>query len=239
MINSVTDRVSASRGWAIAIGVGAAVLAGILLLLYLNRYRESVAGETAPTSVLVAKNLITQGTSGTVIGTKELYQVASLPAKEVKVGALADPAYLNGRVAVADILPSQQLTTADFTTETTTAVNTKITGAQRGISIGIDNIHGSLPHVAVGDHVDIYIALGTRDNGQSIVKLFRSDVKVLAVPNGSEGTGTLVLQVTDKDAADFAYAADNVQFYFTIRPKSGARRTRPDTATINTVIASR
>jgi Flp pilus assembly protein CpaB len=238
MINSFTERVSASRGWAIAVGIGAAVLAGILLLLYLNQYRDSVAGETAPTSVLVARNLILEGTSGTVIGTKDQYQVASLPAKEIKVGALADPAYLNGRVAVADILPGQQLTTADFTTATTTAVNTKITGAQRGISISIDNVHGSLSQVAAGDHVDIYIAVGARNNGQAMVKLFRPDVLVMAVP-GQENSGNLVLRVDQKDAADFAYAADNTQFWFTIRPKSGARRTRPDIATINTVIASR
>jgi Flp pilus assembly protein CpaB len=238
MINSVTERVSASRGWAIAIGIGAAVLAGILLLLYLERSRESVTGETAPTSVLVAKNLITKGTSGTVIGTKELYQVASLPAKEVKVGALTDPAYLNERVAVADILPSQQLTTADFTTETTTAVNTKLIGGERGISISIDNVHGSLSQVAAGDHVDIYVAVGARNNGQALVKLFRPNVLVMAVP-GQENSGNLVLRVDQKDAADFAYAADNMQFYFTIRPKSGARPTRPDTATINSVLASR
>src|SRR5215203_929621 len=98
MINSLSGKVASSRSWAIGVGIGAAVLAGLLLLVYLNRYRDSVNGETAPTPVLVAKALIVKGTSGTVIAGKELYQGASIPNKDVKVGAIADPAYLSGRV---------------------------------------------------------------------------------------------------------------------------------------------
>ena len=246
MINSLGGKMAASRSWAIAIGIGAAVLAGILLLVYLNRYRDSVAGETAPTSVLVAKSLIVKGTSGTQIAGKELYQGVSLPAKEVKVGALADPAYLNGRVAVSDILPGQQLTNADFTTTTTNLVKTKISGRQRGISVAVDNVHGSTAQIEAGDHIDIYVALGAKANGQSIVKLFRQNVLVLQSPTtttNSDGTveqsnsdgGPFVLRVNTRDAADFAYAADNTQFWFIIRPQAGAKPTRPDTASIATV----
>jgi pilus assembly protein CpaB len=246
MINSLSGKMGASRSWAIVIGIGAAVLAGILLLVYLNRYRDSVAGETAPTSVLVAKSLIVKGTSGTQIASKELYQGVSLPNKEVKVGALADPAYLNGRVAVSDILPGQQLTTSDFTTATTTLAKTKITGRQRALSVSVDNVHGSTAQIEAGDRIDIYIALGAR-NGQSIVKLFRQNVLVLQSPttvqtdtgevsqSSSDGS-PFVLRVDTRDAADFAYAADNTQFWFVIRPQAGARPTRPDTATIATVV---
>jgi pilus assembly protein CpaB len=247
MINSLSGKMGASRSWAIAIGIGAAVLAGILLLVYLNRYRDSVAGETAPTSVLVAKSLIVKGTSGTQIATKELYQGVSLPNKEVKVGALADPAYLNGRVAVSDILPGQQLTTSDFTTATTTLAKTKITGRQRALSVAVDNVHGSTAQIEAGDRIDIYIATGARNNGQAIVKLFRQNVLVLQSPttvqtdtgevsSSSSDGGPFVLRVDTRDAADFAYAADNTQFWFVIRPQTGARPTRPDTASIATVV---
>ena len=65
--------------------------------------------------MLVAKSLIVKGTSGTQVARRDQYQAAELPRDEVKEGAVADPAYLNGRIAVNDILPGQQLTTADFT----------------------------------------------------------------------------------------------------------------------------
>ena len=75
---SLTTKVSQSRGWTLALGIGAAVLAAILLIAYLVQYRSSVNDSTAPTPVLVAKNLIPKGTSGTVIAEKQLFQAATL-----------------------------------------------------------------------------------------------------------------------------------------------------------------
>ena len=75
---SLTTKVSNSRGWTLALGIAAAVLAAILLIAYLVQYRSSVNDSTAPTPGLVAKNLIPKGTSGTVIAEKQLFQAATL-----------------------------------------------------------------------------------------------------------------------------------------------------------------
>ena len=64
---SFTGRLNTSRGWTLALGIGAAVLAGILLVAYILQYRSSVKDSTAPTVVLVAKKLIPRGTSGSII----------------------------------------------------------------------------------------------------------------------------------------------------------------------------
>jgi Flp pilus assembly protein CpaB len=246
-MNSIAARFSGSKGGAVLLGVAAAALAAILLLVYLNRYRHSVNSDNASSPVLVAKALIPKGTSGTVIGTQQLYQGASLKRKDLKAGALSDPAYLANRVAVADILPGEQLTVADFTSATTSAINTKITGKQRALSVSVDNVHGSLTQLLAGDHIDIYVGLGSRgNNGQSLVKLFRQNVVVMAVPGQSNGaninggtgpSGNLVLRVNDqKDVAAFAFAADNAQLWFVLRPASGAKPTTPQTATVNTLL---
>ena len=58
MFSTLTARLSGSRGGAVLLGVAAAVIAAILLLVYLNRYRNSVNGDNASTPVLVAKALI-------------------------------------------------------------------------------------------------------------------------------------------------------------------------------------
>ena len=99
--------------------------------------------------------------------------------------------------------------------------------AQRAISISIDDIHGSLSQVAAGDSVDVYRGV------QGAVKLFRPNVKVLAVPTPQGGD--LVLGVETKDAADFSYAVDNAQLSFVVRPVVGAKPTARDTATAATV----
>ena len=91
---SLTSKVSgrmSSRGWAIALGIGAVVLAAILLVVYLDRYRARVGGENAPTPVLVAKQLIPAGTPGTLVASQSMYAPTTLPQKEVEVGAIADP----------------------------------------------------------------------------------------------------------------------------------------------------
>jgi len=43
-----------------------------------------------------------------------MYAATTLPAKDLKVGAVADPSYLNGRAAAVDILPGEQIVASDF-----------------------------------------------------------------------------------------------------------------------------
>ena len=235
MSNTLTSKVSgrmSSRGWAIVLGIGAIVLAAILLIVYLDRYRSRVGGQNAPTPVLVAKQYIPAGTPGTLIASGPMYAPTTLPRKEVEVGAISDPQYLAGRAASAEIFPGQQFTALDFATADTAAVDSQITGTQRALSISIDGVHGSLSQIQPGDSVDIYTAVG------GVVKLFRPNVKVLAIPTvpGPTGSGNLILRMETKDAATFAYAADNTQLWFVIRPVVGAKPTKPSTANAATVL---
>ena len=235
MSNTFTSKVSgrmSSRGWAIALGIGAIALAAILLIVYLDRYRARVGGENAPTPVLVAKQLIPKGTPGSVVASQSMYAPTTLPRRDVEVGAIADPSYLAGRAASVDIFPGQQFTSTDFATSDTSSVVSQITGVERAIAVSVDNVRGALSQLQVGQTVDIYTGVtGT-------VKLFRPNVKVLAVPGipGPSGGGNLVLEITTGDAAQFAFAADNTQLYFVLRPVIGAKPTKPGQANSATVL---
>lgn len=240
MSNTFTTKVSgkmSSRGWAIALGIGAVVLAAILLVVYLDRYRARVSGRNAPTPVLEATRLIPKGTSGSLIASQSMYKPTTLPRKEVEVGAISDPQYLVGRAAAADILPGQQFTAVDFAATDTSAVDSQITGQERGVALSLDNVHSIASQVQSGDSVDVYIELGGR-GGQSLVKLFRPNVKVLAVPTetGPSGGGNLIVRVDSKDVSNWEYAADNAQLLFVIRPVSGAKPTKKSTATAASVL---
>jgi Flp pilus assembly protein CpaB len=235
MSNTFTSKVSgrmSSRGWAIALGIGAIVLAAILLVVYLDRYRARVGGENAPTPVLVAKQLIPQGTPGTLVASQSMYAPTTLPQKEVEVGAISDPAYLSGRAAAVDIFPGQQFTATDFAASDTASVDSQITGTQRAISISVDSVHGSSSQVQAGDSVDVYIAVA------GAVKLFEPNVKVLTIPTlpGPSGGGNLVVRIDSKDAAKWAYANDNTQFWFVLRPVVGAKQTKKSQANAATVL---
>jgi Flp pilus assembly protein CpaB len=221
-----------SRGWAIALGIGAVVLAAILLVVYLDRYRSRVSGENAPTQVLVANKLIPRGTPGSVVASSGMYTATTLPRKDVEVGAVADPQYLTGRAAAADILPGQQFTGVDFAVSDTAAVASQLTGTERAISLSIDGVHGSSSQVLAGDFVDIYISVA------GVVKLFRQKVKVLATSAtpGPAGGGNLMLRVPGKDVANFMYMADNTSMYWAIRPVANAKPVPRNPANAATVL---
>jgi Flp pilus assembly protein CpaB len=224
---------STRRGTAV-LGVVAALLAGVVLVAYLNSYRDSVRATSDPITVLVARNLIEQGTPGTVIATRKLFQPTELASEKVKEGALSDPASIRDRVAQVDIYPGQQLTAADFSVATTTAIPTRITGAERAISVSIDSSHGSLAHLAAGDHVDVYVGIA-----QSI-RLLIPNVLVLSAPGAAgEGGENVVLQVKTFQAPRVAFAADNGQLWLVLRPQIGASRTAPAVVTANKLNVSK
>jgi hypothetical protein len=60
-------QLTASRGGTLLLGVIAAAIAAILLVVYLRSYRDSVNSTAAPATVLIAKRLIVKGTPGAVV----------------------------------------------------------------------------------------------------------------------------------------------------------------------------
>lgn len=250
MNNSLTARLMSTRAGTIGVGAAAAAIAAVILLVYLNGYRSSVRASNAPVSVLVAKSLIPKGTSGTIIATKDLFQTASVAKDHAKEGALADPAAIGGRVALADIYPGQQLTIADFSATTTESVPTKITGAQRGIAIAIDGAHGMVGQVQPGDFVDVYAGVKAidkeTDEEEMIVKLLIPKVQVLAVPTAQAAPGTVgatpggggnvVLRVNRAESARVAWVHDNGRLWLVLRPQSGSRVTAPQTVDLQSIL---
>src|SRR5438445_2730764 len=150
----MSNKLFATRRGTIILGVAAAALAAIVLLVYLNQYRNSVNGGGQLITVLVAKSLIQKGTPGDVVGTTDLFQTARIPQKEVKTGAFVDPKTLTGQVAVADIYPAQQLTAADFQPANAAALTQRLSREQRAVVIALDSPAAVGGQIQPGDHVD-------------------------------------------------------------------------------------
>ena len=220
-----------SRGGAVLIGLLAAGVAAILLVVYLRSYRSSVNSGTRPMTVLVAKSLIPKGTSGKLIAAEGLYQVTTVPKDQLKALAMSDPASLHGVVAADDINPGQQLTQEDFIVASAGGLSSQLTGSQRAIAVPIDSTHDVAGQVRSGDHVDIYIGI----NG--LLKLMAPNILVLVAPssgtnNNSGSSGNAVLQINDNQAAEFALEADSARLWFVLRPVLGARATPPVSITL-------
>jgi Flp pilus assembly protein CpaB len=241
------QKLLATRGGTAAVAGAAALLAFIVFLLFMNQYRSSVDDSSEPVGVLIAKSLIPKGMSGDLIGTQELFQPTTAPKSQVKDGALTDPATLHGRVAVDDIYPGQQLTTGDFSSTTTDALATKITGDQRAVSVPLDAAHGLIGHVRAGDRVDVLggfnvvrvdrrgVPIQQGGAARPVVKLLMENILVLEVPadtggglGGGSNSANVVLRLSAEQAAQLAFASDNGKIWFSLRPLSGA--STPDTS---------
>lgn len=232
MVDIAHNLFSTRRG-SIIVGLGAAAIAAIVVFVYLHNYRNSLNSAAAPASVLVAKNLIPKGTPGDVIGQSGQFQVASIPHKQLQIGALTDPAALNGRIALADIYPGQQLTAAAFAIAPVDALQNKITATDRAINVSIDPQHGMVGQIGAGDRIDVFVGLNVQ--GKPVIRLLMSNVLVLRAPYA--GSGMYTLRVPEKQAAWLAFASDNGRLWFVLRPPTGAKVQFPGLVEAQTLLA--
>jgi Flp pilus assembly protein CpaB len=231
----VENALSTRRGTLI-IGGGAALLAAIVLIVYLKNYRSNVDSANASVSVLVARNLIQKGAPGNLVATGQDYAVREIPQKQLQVGVITDPGTLRGLVATHDIYPSEQLTLADFAPLAAGSLQANLTGDQRAIAVPIDAAHGLTGQIVAGDHVDVFVGVNQTGAGgaRPVIKLMMDDALVLGtgVP-----AGTVLLRASGKQTAALAYAADNGKLWLVLRPASGAKPQKSSLMDLSTLLA--
>lgn len=232
MESILSSRLFTTRRGTIILGVAAAVVAAIVLLVYLNQYRNNVNSGAQPVSVLVAKSLIPKGTPGDVVGTSAEFQVASIPRDQVKQGAFVDPKSLTGRVAAADVFPGQQITAADFVLGNANAITQKLARDQRAVQISLGAPAALGGQLAAGDRVDIWVGvnMATSGGGKPVVRQVMQNVLVLAaggsggggIGGGGGGGGNVTLRVAPAQAGKLIFASQNGSIWLVLRPTTGS-----------------
>jgi len=239
------QRLIASRRGAVLLSALAALLAGVLIVAYVHKYRSSVNSEGAPVTVLVAKRPIAKGTSGTVIASTGLYSATTIRQSQLLDGALSDASSLRDRVATRDIYAGSQLTASDFA-PAAADVSASLTKHQRIITLPFDSTHGSTANLQPGDHVDVYAmfnlvpvnAAGTptgTGGAHTVLRMIMSNVDIAAVAR-SGGSANLDFKVTDTQATKLAYAADNGKLWLALRPAANAKTAPPSVVTAETLM---
>jgi Flp pilus assembly protein CpaB len=244
----MVHKLLATRAGTVAISALAALLAAVILIGYLHRYRQSVDDSSRPMTVLVAKTLIEKGTPGSIVGSQDLFQVTTTPRDELKEGALADPAALKGQVAAEDIYPGQQLTATDFVAGDGDALANRVVEYERGMAVPVDESHGLVGQVQTGDHVDVIAAFvldGDDGKQHPVVRTLVQDVLVMNAPEAPKATGlaagstqakSVVLRLTDDEAQQVAFAVENGKIWLTVRPGSGSKQHRPALVTVDRLL---
>jgi Flp pilus assembly protein CpaB len=226
----VSTKFLATRRGTIVLGIAAAGLAAIVLLIYLNQYRDSVGTADTPVPVLVARKVIEIGTPGEVVQAQGGYEFAQTAEEYVKIGAISDPNALDNTVAITQVAPGQQLTTADFQAVASSGVGAQLEKGQRAVAIPIDTHRGLIGRLMAGDKVDIYADL-VRPNGEAVVKLMLQDIYVLEAPgatssgvSGNSNESNVLVRVDSQQAAKLAWVTEHGKAWFVLRPRLGAKK---------------
>jgi Flp pilus assembly protein CpaB len=222
--DSFKQFVSTRRG-AYTVAAIAATLAGLVLLVFINRYKDDVNAGLEPAPVLVADRLIPRGTSGAEVVMQKLFKPTAVAEENIRPGAVTQAAQIAGNVAVRDVLPGQQITTADFAA-IGDPIRSRLTKRERAIQIPIDATHGLLSTLRTGDRVDILAAFnstsaGTAAGTPTLEPLVR-DIRIMRNMGSS-----VIVETTDQQGAKLAFAADNAKLWFMLRPPVGATDSKP------------
>jgi Flp pilus assembly protein CpaB len=244
-----TKLISSKRG-TIIVAAAAALLAGILILIYLNGYRSSVKAEGAPVTVLIAQDNIPKGTSGTVIASNGLFKTTTMRESQLREGAFSDPTNLDGKAATHEIYKGAQLTASDFAAAGE-ELPSQLIGKERMIAIPLDAAHGLIGEVEAGNHIDIFAGFsvvptnadGTPVAGaqsRAILKRIITDIPVVRVAGKTGSLGStstkVIVKLTDKQAADLAFSSDNGKVWLALRPGAGAESSPPNIVTLETLL---
>jgi Flp pilus assembly protein CpaB len=240
-----TKLVSTRKGTLIA-ALLIALLAGASILLYLNSYRDSLKAQGALVTVLVAKQTIPKGTSGSVVASKDLYTVTTIRESQLLEGAMSDPATLRDKVATREVFEGAQLTSTDFGAAGD-SLAAQLTDRERIVSVPLDSAHGLIDGIEPGNRVDVYagfnvIPLGADgrpvNGGQArpMLRLILADVPVVAIGEKGKGSTNVSLAVDDVKAAKLAFASDNGKLWLALRPSAGAKASRPGIVTVETML---
>jgi pilus assembly protein CpaB len=222
-----------TRGGNALVALVSALLAAAVLLVFLDRYRDSVSGADDAATVLVAKSLIEEGSPGDVVAEYSLFQTTTVKQSDLKEGAISDPSSLKGKLATKDIYPGEQLLDGEFAAAAPSVVN-RLRGFDRAIAVPVDESHGLIGNIKTGDRVDVLAGLGLQqagggENRRATLRRIMSNALVLKAPDkpssgtAANATKSIVLRAPDDVAAQIAFAADIGKVWIIARPKAGAR----------------
>jgi len=165
---------------AVVLAGGATTAAGFFAYLH---YHGTEATPVGPVKVIFAtRRLIPAGTPGDLIRTAHgHYKISTLAKKFVQAGAIHSPAALAGKVALTDIVPGQQLTTADFGPCTCILTPTPGHQHQWDVTVPLSSSDTVGRQVTAGSHIDIWFARSSTTHSRSTPRLLYRNVYVVGV----------------------------------------------------------
>ena len=215
---------------AIVFALGSA----LLVLIFLNSFRQQNSPEATMTRVLVAN----QNIPARIPITAGMFTVEMRPRNKVDPDVVTDPKMVNGQLALIGMPAGSLLTASKIGTPADVGLSVRLKPGERAMSISVDPVKDVSGLIQPGDRVDV-LAQGPRigNTVQPAVALLRG-ILVLAVGDaletagatpspGTQNASTVTLAVTPKQADSLMTADQNAVLRLTLRSPKEPVRSEP------------
>jgi Flp pilus assembly protein CpaB len=240
--------VTKSRIRNLALPLGLAALAAILVGIYITSYRNSVTHGAGLVKVLVAARDIPAGTDGSTVAGGGYLKTQTVPRRALVPGSVTTAAPLTSLVAGGAIYKGEQITLRQFKPIAQGGVFGKFSGTERLVVVPGEPRQVLAGTVAEGDHVDVVAnvkyTVGQLDRATSRVVL--RNLLVLKSPDESSGgsgslgtpdSASITLAMTDKESQTMLWAMKNGAWFLVLRPTSRPTNSRPSVDTLYSILS--
>jgi Flp pilus assembly protein CpaB len=230
----------------IMIAFGLALVAMLLVLLYVTNYKRSVQHGDAQVPVYVAAHDISADTSGADIIAKHDLRQITIAKRTVVAGAISSPDQIRSLVLATPIYAGEQVTVRPFSDVAAQGIRAHLRGTMRAIQLSGDPNQLLASTLRTGDHVDLVANLRTDTNtNRAADKIVVRNLLVLQAPSenvaakatGGSNSASVILAVSDTWVQRLFYAYHNGDWSLELRPVINPADGRDRVDVLETVLA--
>lgn len=223
--------------------VALAVLAVVLIGIYIASYRNSVNSGAELVKVLVAARDIPAGTKGSAVASGGYLKTQTVPRRAVVPGSVVSGAPLTPLVSTDPIYKGEQITLRQFGPIAQAGIFAKFSGKQRAIALLGEPTQLLSGTLSDGDRVDVVATAKYTSSGlqRATSRVALRNLLVLEAPDGktdvssSEKTSA-TLVMNDRQTQTMAWAMKNTTWFLTLRPTKRPRDSRASLETLKTFL---
>jgi Flp pilus assembly protein CpaB len=222
--------------------VALAVLAVVLIGVYMISYRNSVTNGAGLVKVLVAARDIPAGTKGSAVASGGYLKSQTVPRRAIVPGSIVSGAPLTSLVSSDPIYKGEQITLRQFGPIAQAGIFAKFSGKQRAVALLGEPTQLLSGTLSDGDHVDVVATAqySSRGLSRSTSRVILRNLLVLEAPAQVDGssseTSSATLVMNDRQTQTMAWAMRNSTWFLTLRPTARPRSSKTSLETLKTFL---
>jgi Flp pilus assembly protein CpaB len=229
----------------LALPLGLAAAAAILIGIYVVSYRNSVTHGAGMVKVIVATRDIPAGTDGSTIAGGGYLKSQTVPRRSVVPGSVTSAEPLTAKVTAAQIYKGEQITLRQFVPIAQGGLFAKFSGNQRIVIVPGDANQMLAGTVQEGDHIDVVVVAKYQsgDLARATARVVLRNLLVLKAPDeskqasvGGAPTTATTLVMTDREAQTMAWAMKQGTWFFMLRPTNKPINSSPTVETLFSIL---